>query len=191
MEKTPLLSSLNSSSSFYPGPPSYAADGVRELVDPEPLHYTHAQPTPRASNEVEVVSGAKVHIRIVVDGMELGGKHVKVQVFPESTVMNLFSTIRVEWAIDRNALTLAGGKVMYVDQLVKENGALLLPRYPAALLFSDKSSNTAAIEITYMYERVEKPCCQCSGLFSPPSVFQSLVISVLVAVSVRGRGVLP
>lgn len=170
MDKVPLLSSLNSSQSFYPEPSREA----------ELLRYTHAdiQATPRVSNEVEVISGAKVHIRVVVDGVLLGEKHVKVQVFPQSTVLALFSTIRVEWAVDSNALSLAGDKVRYVDQLVKENGALLLPRYPAALLFPDKGSNTAVIEITYLYERLEKPCCSRCMLLS-------LGVSALVAVIVR------
>lgn len=93
----------------------------------------------------------------------------------------VFSTIRLEWAIDANALSLAGDKVRYVDQLVKENGALLLPRYPAALLFPDKGKNTAAIEVTFMYERLEKPCCsRCMQV--------ALGITVLVAVIVRLRG---
>ena len=192
MDKTPLLSTVNSSSPFYPGisSPFYpgissnAADGVREVVDPE--RYTPpAQCTQRASKEVEVISGAKVDIRVVVDGMLLGKKRVKVQVFPESTVLSLLSTIRVQWAIDRNAMTLAGGKVRYVDELVKEDGALLMPRYPAALLFSDKSSNTTAIEITYMYERVEKPCCQLW------SISPTLLFAGFVAVIVRCRVMVP
>ena len=128
-----------------------------------------------------MLSGVKAHVRVVVDGMLLGEKLVKVQVFPESTVQAVFSTIRLEWAIDANALSLAGDKVRYVDQLVKENGALLLPRYPAALLFPDKGKNTAAIEVTFMYERLEKPCCsRCLQV--------ALGITVLVVVIVRLRG---
>ena len=151
MDKAPLLASLNSSTSIHPEPSHEA----------ELLRYSHApiQSTPRASNEVEVLSGARVHIKVVVDGACLGEKHVKVQVLPESTVQTLISTVRVEWGVDNNALSLAGDRVRYVDQLVKENGALLLPRYPAALLFPDKGSNTAVVEITYLYERLERPCC--------------------------------
>ena len=179
MDKVPLLASLNSSSFLYPAPSSFAAPDV----DPElPRHArAAAQSAARLSNEVEVLSGVKAHVRVVVDGMLLGEKLVKVQVFPESTVQAVFSTIRLEWAIDANALSLAGDKVRYVDQLVKENGALLLPRYPAALLFPDKGKNTAAIEVTFMYERLEKPCCsRCLQV--------ALGITVLVVVIVRLRG---
>lgn len=86
MDKVPLLASLNSSSLFYPAPSSFVTDDEQQGVDPElPRHARAAAlSAARLSSEVEVLSGVKAHVRVVVDGELLGEKLVKVQVFPET-----------------------------------------------------------------------------------------------------------
>lgn len=113
----------------------------------------------RGSQEVDIISGVRCIINWQVDGMSVRTKLVKCQVFSGSTVGALASTIQEQWDVNINAARIVGGEVRFIDYIVSECGAVVLPEYPAALLFPDKSSNTASIEIVYIFERKEKPCC--------------------------------
>lgn len=103
-------------------------------------------------------------------------KIIKCQVFSGSTVGSLVDMIRSHWDVDINASRIVEGQVRFIDYLVKEmpSGALLLSEYPAALLFPDKNSNTANIEVTFIFERVVKQCC--SKRVATWGVFSAFVV---------------
>ncbi len=158
-DRDPLLSSLNASSST--SQDFYTESGAVVTAQPSPPPPWGGGSGARASQEVEVISGVRCTIQWQVDGSVVRHKLVKCQVFSGSTVDSLVNTIRSHWHVDNNASRIVEGQVRFIDYLVKEmpSSALLLPEYPAALLFSDKGSNTANIEVTFLFERVIKPCC--------------------------------
>ena len=189
-EKDSLLSSLNASSSTTQD--YYTESGALMTAQRETVQQTFpTRPPPggsesRGYHEVEVVSGVRCTIQWHVDGSVVGQKLVKCQVFSGSTVDTLVNTIRSHWHIDVNAGRIVEGQLRFIDYLVKEmpSGALMLPDYPAALLFSDKNSNTANIEITFLFERMVKPCCSKKlktwGFFSAFIVVRPVLFLLLL-----------
>lgn len=143
---------LSFSESGAPGVPTQYSSPAQYSSPSEP-------PANRGNLEVEVISGVRCSINYFVDGVSERTKLVKCPVFSWSTVGSLASTIQEQWDVNINARRIAGGDVRFVDYIVSESGAVVLSEYPAALLFSDKNSNTASIEIKYIFERRERPCC--------------------------------
>lgn len=154
-ERDPLLSSLNASSSTSQDYYTESGAVVTAQTSPPPPRGSSGA---RASQEVEVISGVRCTIQWHVDGSVVRHKLVKCKVFSGSTVDSLVNTIRSHWDVDINAARIVEGQVRFIDYLVKEMPSVLA-EYPAALLFSDKGSNTANIEVTFIFERVIKPCC--------------------------------
>ena len=147
---------------LYPAP---AQSSFAHDLSPAPA--PAAAPAPdggRRNLEVDVVSGARVAVLIVVDGKHVGSKQLfKTQIYRDSKVLSLMHTLRHELEIDQCAAELAKSEVRQLDCQVTQDGAIVRGKESCALFFSDKSQNTTDIEITFSFARVlrEQPCCCC------------------------------